>query len=151
MQHGWKQKDQGQHSRPYDPEWTSTGGNVILDIKAAAVPRAAITSWTWCNGSSGIETAGFCTFSLGVAHGVAPHSAKFVVWKSNVPNDSTIYDWGSTEREIYVAHGDYELTVKAWVQDAAPFSRLGSHFSIQQIPVCTEDALLGPACGGSED
>jgi hypothetical protein len=123
-------------------------GDGLLDAKAAVKPRPSVSVWNWCNGSSGIETEGDCTFTLTTANGVTPHQAKFIVSRSDVANDSTIYDWGSTTRDIYVGPGDYELTVKAWVRDASPYLRVSAVQSIQQIPVCTEEAF-GPACGDS--
>jgi subtilisin family serine protease len=124
-------------------------GGGLLDVKAAAVPRPSVSYWSWCDGSSAIENYGDCTFTLTIANGVAPYQAKFIVWRSNVPNDSTIYDWGATTRDIWVANGDYTLTLKAWVREASPYLRQSAYHSIQEVPVCTEDALFAVCETGS--
>jgi len=111
-------------------------GDGLLRANDAVVHRASVTGWSWCTGTS-ITSAGNCSFSVTTANGVTPVLARFVVFRSDVSNDSTIYDWGSTTRSISVGAGDYSLTVRAELRDAAPYSRSGTGASYQSVPVCT--------------
>ncbi len=101
---------------------------------AATIPTPALDSDTWCtNGNVTADsqlTSGKCAFVAHTHYGAPPVQAKFVVVTS-VLHDTTVYDWGSLTRDIYIpptiggAPADtagYTMTVLTSVRDS-PFLR----------------------------
>ncbi len=122
-------------------------GYGLLRIANAAVPAPTISNLSWCT-EGGIETAGDCSMTATTSNGAGTVSVRFVAYFSNSPSDSTVYDWGSATRNIYVPAGDYTLAIKTRARDA--HNRLSPIVNTWEIPVCTGQSLTAN-CGGGEE
>lgn len=109
-----------------------------IQVGTAAVPKPGITNLSWCVGGP-ITMSGVCTMTAATNHGAGTVTVRFVAYFSNSPGDSTVYDWGSATRDIYVPPGDYTLTIKTRARDA--YNRYSAITNIWNIPVCTEPAF----------
>ncbi len=122
-------------------------GNGLIRADAAATPKPSITNLSWCT-TSGIEVAGNCSMTATTANGAGGNSVRFVTYFSNSPNDSTVYDYGSATRNIYVPAGNYELAIKTRARDA--YGRYAVITNTWTIPVCTEPSATTCGGGGEE-
>lgn len=116
-------------------------GYGLLRVDAAVVPRPIVSNLGWCTGTA-ITTPGNCSMTATTGHGAGTVLVRFVAYFSNAPSDSTVYDWGSPMRSIYVPGGDYTLSIKTRVKDA--YNRFGAVVNTWDIPVCTGDGLTAP-------
>jgi subtilisin family serine protease len=106
-----------------------------INVGAAVVRPPLVSSLGGCGGGA-ITVPGYCEMIAGTQYGAGTVSVRFVVSKSYAPNDSTVYDWGSATRDIYVPSGDYTLTVKTRAKDA--YGRYSAVTNIWEVPVCTQ-------------